>query len=529
MASIVEMLPIALQAHSAGYLNQAEQIYQQILEADPGHAEAHHMLGVLAYQTGRFDLACRSIQNAIALNPSAGAYHSNLGLAQEALGDISAAIAAYKHALQIQPNHAEAYNNLANALLRKDMVDEAIAAFQKALQIRPTFAEVHYNLGNVYEGQQRFDEALTCYQETIRLLPSSAPLAPVVRWNHALLRLLVGDFEQGWPEYEWRCAQPGVAQRFFDQPRWDGTTVQGRTILLFVEQGLGDTLLFIRFANEISNRGAKVIVECQPSLMPLLAGVAGIDRLVAQGTTLPSYDLQAPLLSVPGILHTNRSSIPSAVPYLRASPKLRDHWRGKLSGVRTTPSSDIGHRTSDSGHFFDFGQRTSNFGSILRVGIAWQGSPTFPRDRQRSIHLKHFARLTQVPGIELISLQKGPGVEQLRALPLTSDFGHRTPDSPVIDLGSDLDEASGAFMDTAAIMESLDLVISSDTSIPHLAGALAIPVWVALSWIPDWRWLLEREDSPWYPTIRLFRQTRRGLWEDVFDRIAHELARLLQV
>jgi hypothetical protein len=278
-------------------------------------------------------------------------------------------------------------------------------------------------------------------------------------------------------------------------------------LLLLAEQGLGDALQFVRYAPLVKQRGGRVVLQCHPPLMRLLANMPGIDQLVAAGSPLPPFDTYAPLLTLPAIFGTSTSGALEADPYLQANAALVEHWREELkkSEVRS-PMSDVQTSSNDIGH------RTSDFGRAFRVGIAWQGNPIFRIDHQRSIPLARFARLAEIEGVQLISLQKGPGTEQLPSFAKS-----------VNDLGNRLDEASGPFMDTAAVMKNLDLVISSDTAVPHLAGALGVPVWVALPWVPDWRWLLRCEDCPWYPTMRLFRQTRYGHWDDVFDRIAEEL------
>jgi hypothetical protein len=263
-------------------------------------------------------------------------------------------------------------------------------------------------------------------------------------------------------------------------------------MLLYGEQGLGDAFQFIRYAKMVKDRGATVIVECHAPLMKLFANVQGIDRLLPFGAPLPPFDVQTPLYSLPFLLGTTLNTVPAAVPYVYADPGLVEHWRRELD--RLAPRSGLGRG--------------------LRIGIAWQGNPTFRDDRWRSIPLARFEPLAKVENVQLISLQKGHGTEQLRGV-----AGH----FDVVNLGNKLDEAAGPFMDTAAIMKNLDLVISSDTAVPHLAGALGVPVWVALPHVPDWRWLLQREDSPWYPTMRLFRQARDGDWESVFGRMADEL------
>jgi hypothetical protein len=338
------------------------------------------------------------------------------------------------------------------------------------------------------------------------------------------LRLLLGDFEHGWTDFDLRLTQPGIDRHDFVQPLWDGSALKGRTILLYAEQGLGDTLQFIRYAPLVKQGDATVIVECQPNLVPLLRSFAGIDHLLARGSTPPPFDVHAPLLSVPVIFRTSLETIPQTVPYLRANSHLVEQWRRELRmcDVRSV-TFDVRSPASNPAH------RTSYVALPFKIGIAWQGNPAYRDDCQRSIPLVHFERLSKVNGVRLISLQRGPGAEQLPVVScqLSDNRQLTTDNSFVLDLATRLDEKSGAFMDTASLMMSLDLVISSDTAVGHLAGALGVPVWVALPLVPDWRWRLEREESQWYPTMRLFRQTRRGQWVDVFDRIAEQLHALL--
>jgi hypothetical protein len=266
---------------------------------------------------------------------------------------------------------------------------------------------------------------------------------------------------------------------------WQGEPLAGKTILLHAEQGLGDTIQFIRYAPIVKQHGATVIVECQKPLLGLLQGCPGVDQLVGQGDAIAGFDVHAPLLSVPGILKTTVETVPARIPYLFPKPALVEHWRTRLIQL---------------GGF--------------KIGIAWQGNPRYPNDRFRSIPLRCFAPLAQVPAVRLISLQKGPGAEQLAEV--RNLF-------PIADLAGELDQQSGPFVDTAAVMKNLDLVITSDTAAAHLAGALGAAVWVALPSAPDWRWSLDRCDSPWYPTMRLFRQRDWGNWQDVFEEIEQAL------
>jgi tetratricopeptide (TPR) repeat protein len=583
MPTVAEAFALAVQHHQAGNFYQAERIYREILAVDSNHADACNNLASALLQQSKLDEAIHFYREALRLNPHSAAAAFNLGTALERQDKLDEAIRCYQDALLLNPDFAEAWNNLgiaeknrgrpdeaihcyrqavrskpefveaqinlANALRQQAQLEEAAAWYRQALRIKPDFAEVHNalanllqeqgkpaeavdsfrqalhwnpslveahsdlanallnqgkleeamahclqalrldpdfpeahnNLGAVLHSLGRLDEALAHYDRAVVLRPDYAD----AHWNRSLVWLLRGDFERGWPEYEWRWKRPRVVQRHFTQPLWDGTPLSGRTILLHAEQGLGDTLQFIRFAALLHQGGGKVIVECQPPLLPLLAGLPGIERLVAQSSQLPAFDVQAPLLSIPGLLHISPDTIPAAVPYLHADAALIAHWHRELAQLRG-----------------------------LKIGIAWQGSASFARNFQRSIPLAHFARLGQQKGVHLISLQKGPAADQLRTL-----GGENT----ILDLGSRLDEAAGAFVDTAAVMMNLDLVITADTAGAHLAGALGVAVWVALPLVPDWRWLLERDDSHWYPTMRLWRQTRYGHWDDVFDRLAEEL------
>jgi tetratricopeptide (TPR) repeat protein len=518
MPTIAELYAQAVKLHQAGEIRQAEQMYRQVYAADNRHADAVHQIGLIAYQLGDFAAADQLIRLALGINSRAAAYHCNLGLVSEALGKPAEAMRCYEQALRLNPNLAEAQVGLGNTLLARDRIADAEVHFRQATQLRPGFPEAHNNLGNVLVRQGRFAEAAAAYEEALTLRPNylqahsnlghalkelgrfdeaMAHLEEALRlqpdnadahWNRALLWLLRGDFERGWPEYEWRWPAHRLQPRAFKEPRWDGGRLDGRTILLHGEQGLGDTLQFIRYAPLVHERGGKVIVECHAALVRLVQKVTGVERALPPNSELPAFDVYAPLLSLPGILHTTLATVPAKVPYLDADLALVEKWRSELTALGS-----------------------------FKIGIAWQGNPAFAGERQRTVPLEHFAALAAVPGVRLISLQKGPGAEQLQK---------RTDRVPVLDLGPRLDETAGPFQDTAAIMQCLDLVVSSDTAIPHLAGALGVPVWVALPHVPDWRWLLGRDDSPWYPTMRLFRQSRPGDWEGVFKQIAADVRSL---
>jgi tetratricopeptide (TPR) repeat protein len=455
--------------------------YREALRLNPLHDNAHYNLAIVLHKQGKLDEARAGFQQALRVKPDDVAAQNNLGVVLMDLGQVNDAVLCFRQALRLDTNHVEALTNLGNAVARQDKLDESIRCYEQALRLKPNSAAAWTNLGNVRRQQGRFDEALACYARALSHDPGHAE----THLNRAHLLLLLGQWAQGWPEFEWRWQTTGFIRPNFRQPRWDGSPLAGRTLLVLAEQGLGDTLHFIRYAPLVKQLGGKVIVQCQPPLLRLLAGQPGIDLLCAAGSPSPTFDCYVPLLSLPGLFHTSVNNVPATVPYLQPDTALVSHWRQELHPLEG-----------------------------FKVGIAWQGNPAFPGDSQRSLPLAQFECLSKVPGVRLISLQKGPGTDQLRTV--TGQFS-------VLDLSSRLDEANGPFMDTAAIMKDMDLVIASDTAVAHLAGALGVPVWVPLPWIPDWRWLLQREDSPWYPTMRVFRQTTSGRWDDVMDRLAAEL------
>jgi hypothetical protein len=300
--------------------------------------------------------------------------------------------------------------------------------------------------------------------------------------------LLRGDFKEGLEKYEWRWRGEDLERRDFAQPQWRGEDIAGRTILLHADRGLGDTIQFCRYASLVAARGGDVVLEVPHALRRLLSSLQGLHRLVTSGDPVPVFDLHCPLMSLPLAFGTTIDTIPGQAPYLAAEADLCAFWRDRL------PPADF------------------------RVGITWQGNPVHKNDQNRSLPLKQFAPLAAIPGVSLISLQKDHGLDQLNDLP-DGMCVHR--------LGVGYDE--GGFQDTAALIMALDLIVTVDSSVAHLAGALGRPAWIALPFIPDWRWMLDRADSPWYPTVRLFRQRKRGDWNDVFAGMAAELADRLSI
>jgi hypothetical protein len=403
---------------------------------------------------------------------------NNLSVALQAQGDIECALDGLRRAIALKPEYADAHSNLGNALQEQGQLDGAVASYRQALQLKPAHFDALNNLGNALRAQGKLVESVASYERALQVKPDN----PQVRMSRALCWLQMGDFERGWAEYEWRLKCREFSIPAFRQPLWDGSPLEGRLILLYADHGLGDSIQFIRYAPMVKARGGCVIVACQQPLARLLATCPGIDEVFAEGSLLPDFAFYAPLMSLPRILATSLSSVPAEVPYLAADRALVEQWRGELEP-----------------------------GGGFRIGIVWQGNPRYRRDHQRSFRLAQLEPLARVEGVRLLSLQKGAGTDQIAQL------GERFA---VSDLGSQFTD----FMDTAAVMRNLDLVITSDSSIAHLAGALGVPIWVAIPVAADWRWLNEREDSPWYPTMRLFRQKRWGDWDEVFARMAGELA-----
>lgn len=447
MATVQETLTLGWEAHQAGDTDVAEAKYREALRVEPGSANAWCYLGMVCHDTGRFADAEAAYQKAIVIQSDFAVAHNNLGNSLSAQGRTDDALASYRRAVEIKPDYANAFSNMAKALILAGELDEAMANLERVLRTEPDHAEAHKNF--------------------------------------AVLLLLHGDFERGWPEYEWRWQTRGVSLPPLTQPRWDGSPLAKRSIMLYAEQGLGDTIQFVRYASLLKEQGADVTFASQGPLLSLLRTCRGIDTLLARDEPLPATDVYAPLMSLPGILGHTLDDFPSNVPYLSADPKLVPHWERRLKPIEA-----------------------------FKIGIVWQGNPKHELDRLRSIPLERFAPLGDLRGVQLVSLQRGAGVEQLEAV------GDRLP---VIDLGRELDEKTGAFMDTAAVMTQLDLVITADTAAAHLGGALGVPVWLALCMVPDWRWQLDGETTPWYPTMRLFRQTKPGDWQAVFQRIAQEV------
>jgi tetratricopeptide (TPR) repeat protein len=468
----------------AGEPTQAMTCYRRALECEPKLADAHSCLGAVLEQEGRVEDAIACYRRAIELRPDYAAAHFNLGTVLSIRGEYSAAREHLEKAVEHSPRFAQAQNNLGVVLSALFDLPRAQQCYERALELAPGEAKTHFSLGDVLEAQGLVEAALLRYDEAIRLNPEFEQ-AHLAR-GKALLKL--GRFEQGWEGYEHRVGLPQYDTWSFPHPPWDGSSLGDRTLLIHCEQGLGDTLQFIRYVRAARERTANVILASRSELLPLLRQ-SGYEPVVSRDELLPPFDVQVALMSLPRILRTMIGDMPRDVPYLAADPRLVETWRERLAS-----------------------------GGDFKIGIQWQGNPIYVGDTFRSIPLAEFLPLTEVRGATFFSLQKGFGSEQLAGL---------ARPMPIHDLSGELDLNSGAFMDTAAVMQNLDLVITSDTAAAHLAGALGVTVWVALPRFAEWRWFLDREDSPWYPTMRLFRQAAQGDWSDVFRRLAVELKKLV--
>jgi Flp pilus assembly protein TadD len=440
-----QKLQHALTLHARGDVDRALPLYQDVLAEEPDNPTARHYLGVIHYQRGNLSAALPLLERAVAAKPADAEFHNNLGLAMAAADRTDEAIAEYRATLALNPSHAVAWNNLGLALQAKNEVRDGIEAFRRALHLKPDFLRA--------------------------------------RWNLALALLLDRQFGEGWRHYDARLELPELGGKLhrFPGPVWDGTP--GQTVLVYIEQGLGDAIQFARYARQIAAIGARCILRCPEALAPLLATVPGVTAVNLEREPLPPYDAYLPLLSLPRIFGTSPETIPADVPYLGVPEANRATTRRALAGsVRTR-----------------------------RIGICWAGNPAHANDRNRSIALALLAPLFAAGDTAWFSLQAGAAAgEQLATTP-------RAREVVPLPLGTEL-------VDTSALIEELDLIVTVDTGIAHLAGALARPTWILLPYAPDWRWQLGRDDSPWYPTVRLFRQTEARDWPSVIRRVATELA-----
>jgi tetratricopeptide (TPR) repeat protein len=460
--------------------DDALQSYRGALELNPGNARVHNNRGNVLQKQRRWGEALQSYERALELRPGYAEALNNRGTVLRELRRWDEALESHRRALALRPDYAEAFSNLGLALREMNRWEEALQNCDRALQLRPEFAEALSNRGFVLHDLRRCDEALASYQRAVDLRPDYAE----ARWNMALLHLLRGDYRRGWELFEWRWKTEDIApqRREFAQPLWLGKEdITGRTILIHSEQGLGDTLQFARYVPQVLERGAQVVFEAPAALLTLMASSFPAARVVARNTALPDFEFHVPLASLPLAFGTTVDTIPARVPYLAVDDAREREW-----------STRLGPRTR------------------MRIGIAWAGNPAQRNDHNRSMPFHHLRALLGLD-FEFHCLQKDLRANDDEAL---AQFPRLRR----------WDAELGDFADTAALARCLDLVISVDTSIAHMAGALGLPTWILLTHVADYRYLLERDDSPWYPTARLFRQTRAGDWGAVVERVRLALA-----
>jgi tetratricopeptide (TPR) repeat protein len=579
---------LAVQHHRLGQLDEAERIYRQILEQEPQQSDVFHLLGVIAYQRGNSEQAVQLIRQAIKIQPDAPNYHNSLGNILKEQGHMEDAVQSYQRALALNPTHLESLYNLGNTLSEQNQLEEALAFYQKALAIKPDYLNVLNNMGNVLKQQGRLEEALESYQKALKVDPDylhvlnnigvtlmelgqfeeatpyiqkALALKPdypdalsskgyalkadgrleeaIEQYQQALTvtpysaelmtnlgvmldeqgkireaiavfqdcldrhpefgkahvyksfsHLLLGEYEIGWEEHQWRLHPSYVRGKYdflqYTEPYWDGSDLQGKTLLVNAEQGCGDTIQFCRYVPMLQEKNpGKVILRVQPSLKRLFEDVQdGYDVLTDQSPTLP-FDVHIPLMSLPALFKTRGNNIPAKPSYIQENSALVNQYKALFPE-----------------------------GAALKVGIVWAGNTRHLNDRNRSTTLSHVGVFGSVPNVRFYSLQVGDTAKALEDPPEGLE---------IVNLEPHLHD----FADTAAMIAHLDLVISVDTAVAHLAGAMGKPTWTLLARTPDWRWLLNREDSPWYPSMRLFRQPTYRNWEALFQQVKAALEDLV--
>jgi tetratricopeptide (TPR) repeat protein len=515
---INKAMQAALECLRTGNVDQAEKTYEEIVSIQPGNINALHFLGIAYYRNKKYAPAIMCMKRVLQLQPDYADAHNNLGIILKDMGHYDEAMSCFRKAVALKPVFFEAYVNLGGILRSEGLLDEAIACFQKAAQLNPhfhgtyndlgimlkdtmrfdeavfcfrkaldlnpRFLESYINLGNTLQAKGLIDEAVACFRKAVQLCPDSA----YANYNLSLALLQSGNFREGWEKYERRRDIEGLSylRTRFSQPLWDGSDMKGGTVLLLGEQGFGDIIQFIRYAPFVTQRNARPILCCHKELQSLLQNVDGIQDVVTYGEQLPEFTAYCPLLSLPFIFRSLIETIPANIPYIRVDSSLSRQWQKKIQ----------------SGS------------SSLKAGLVWSGNPDNASLHYKSCLLQTFSPLAALDEVTFYSLQKGTAAIQAKNPP---------EGMKLIDYTEEIND----FSDTAALIQHLDLVISVDTAVAHLAGALGKPVWMLLPYPPDWRWMLNREDSPWYPSMRLFRQCSPGDWEPVIAHIGKELRKLL--
>jgi tetratricopeptide (TPR) repeat protein len=510
---IAKLFQEGLALHGQGKLGSAKQIYEQILKIQSNHFDALQLLGTIYTQVKQYEVSLYFFDRAIQIAKTHAAVFNNRGIALKELTRFDDALTSYDEAIRIKPDYAEALYNRANVLQELKRFDSALTSYDAALHIKPDYVEALYNRGNVLQELKRFDDALISYEEVLRIRPNHVealcnrgnayqeirrfdealasydealrikPDYAEATWNKSLLLILTGNYQEGWMLYETRSEKEDLKKNFprYPQLAWRGNEdIRNKKILIHSEQGLGDSLQFIRYLDQIHQLGAEIILEVPRTLVTLVNTIQTPITIIEKGSKLPEFDAYCPLLSLPFVFKTTVDTIPSVVPYLSADKKKVSEWNNRL-GVKTRK----------------------------RIGLVWSGSAVHKNDHNRSIPLEVFTDLLKLP-VEWHSLQNEYRIEDKNFLD-----GH-----PEV---RQHQEELGDFADTAALIECMDLVISVDTSVAHLAGALGKTTWILLPFVPDFRWMLEREDCLWYPTAKLLRQDEHRDWKKVIMKLMREL------
>lgn len=467
--------------HQGGQLAQALQLYEQVIQAQPKHFDALHLAGVISLQLGHADKAVDLITRALKIDRDSVSALNNRGAAYMELRQYDLALLNYNKAISLDPKAPKSYNNRGNTLGKLNRLDEALQDFDKAIELDPVYFAAYNNRATVLSDLLRYEEARASLNRAIELNPESVD----AHWNLGMLLLRLGEFEQGWLESEWRLKRPQALglKDSYAAPMWTGAEpLTGKTVLVCSEQGLGDTIQFCRYAPLLADMGARVVFEVQPALMDLLQHLPSVE-LIAQGSEPPAHDFHCPLMSLPMLVKTDLSNMPPPPDVIRVEPTQRATWQALL-GEKRKP----------------------------RVGLVWSGNPSHVDDYKRSIPLQDFAQILG-DDIEWISLHKDVRASDQAVLASHPAIRHFGADQKV-------------FTDAAAICELLDLIIAVDTSLAHLAATMGKPTWMLLAHSADWRWLQDRQDNPWYPSLKLYRQGKPGDWAGMLQTVRADLDQL---
>lgn len=464
----------AFTSFNEGRIAEAGELFNLVLASAPGHLDALHGLSLVAWMRGDMESAVGLIAQVTARVPDSANYLNSMGEILRSHGDFAAAEEALSQALSINPDSARIHNNLGMLYQSQELFSKSIAEFRRSLELAPDLAMAYFNMGIALKETNRLDEAIAAYRNAIALQPDFV----VAHVNLAIVLLLNGQMREGFEEYEWRLRPEFSPSRHFNRPRWDGMIDAHKVLLVHTEQGYGDAIQFIRYLPFIAAEGMRIIIQCPPELQNLMQSVEGVSMTYAFDEPLPDFDVYIPLLSLPLLFKTDLSSIPVNVPYVSAPFEKVQAWGGRLNA----------------------------YGETVKIGLRWAGSPNNTSDDGRSVPLALFESLAGMREVTFVSLQDTPITEADG--PIAEKLG-------LVDFSAELRD----FVDTAALIENINLVISVDTAVMHLAGALGRPVWGLQKHAPHWPWMLDREDCSWYPSLRLFRQPRRGDWPEVLQRI----------